>query len=92
MAMRRNWIAYMTGDVRADWGALAGQFTELGALLGNADALLQKAMDKAERPHVVAMKRQSAFAALKEKTRFFRDRHFKTPSLTGMAGPRWASA
>jgi hypothetical protein len=85
LTMCRNWIAYMTGDVRAAWGgggAAAGQFTELGGLFGNADALLRKAVDEAERTHVITVECHAAFTALKEKMRFFRDRYFKMPPLT----------
>jgi hypothetical protein len=80
--MCRNWIAYMTADTRAVWGVPADQFAALETLFGSADALLQKAADDAERTHVITVECQAAFAALKEKMRFFRDRYFKIPPLT----------
>ncbi|MDR3115707.1 MAG: hypothetical protein LBU25_09335 [Treponema sp.] len=82
LAMCRNWIAYMTEALRTAWGIPAAQFTELSALFGNAEALLQKAMDDAERTHVITVECQGAFTALKEKMRFFWDRYFKMPPLT----------
>jgi hypothetical protein len=82
LAMCRNWIAYMTADVRTAWDVPADQFTVLGTLFGNAEALLQKAMDEAERMHVITVECQAAFTAMNEKMRFFRDRYFKLPPLT----------
>jgi hypothetical protein len=82
IARCRNWIAYMTQGVRTTWGVPADQFTALETLFENAEALLQKTMDKAERTHVIVVECQTAFTALKEKMRFFRDRYFKLPPLT----------
>jgi hypothetical protein len=82
LAMCGNWIARMTGSVRAAWGVPADQFAALQTLFGNAQALPRKAMDEAERTRVITGECQSAFAVLKEKTRFFRDRYFKMPPPT----------
>ncbi|MDR3114173.1 MAG: hypothetical protein LBU25_01475 [Treponema sp.] len=82
LGMCRNWIAYMTESVRAAWGVPPDEFAALQTLFGNAQGLLQKAMDEAERTHVITVECQAAFAALKEKMRFFRDRYFKIPPLT----------
>ncbi|MDR1218889.1 MAG: hypothetical protein LBK73_04690 [Treponema sp.] len=82
ITMCRNWMAYMTADVRTAWDVPAAQFTALTTLFENAEALLQKTMDDAERTHVITVECQAAFTALKEKMRFFRDRYFKLPPLT----------
>jgi hypothetical protein len=82
LAMCRNWISYLTGDRRVAWGVPEGEFTELGTLFAAAEALLQKAMDEAERTHVVTVECQEAFKNLTAKMRFFRDRYFKIPPLT----------
>jgi hypothetical protein len=83
LAMCRNWIAYMTEGGRAAWGeGGSGQFAELGTLFGGADALLRKVADDAERTHVITVECHAAFAALKEKMRFFRYRYFKIPPQT----------
>jgi hypothetical protein len=68
--MCRNWIAYMTPTVWTAWG------------VPQAEALLQKAEDEAERTHVITVECQGAFKALGAKMRFFRDRYFKIPSLS----------
>ncbi|MDR1216157.1 MAG: hypothetical protein LBK25_05715 [Treponema sp.] len=82
IAMCRKWIAYITEALRTAWGIPAEQLAALKALLETAEALLQKAMDSAERTHVITVECQAAFTALKEKMRFFRDRYFKLPPLT----------
>ncbi|MFP3091275.1 hypothetical protein LQZ21_13215 [Treponema sp. TIM-1] len=82
LAMYHNWISYLTAELRTAWGIPPDQFTELGTLYGNAEALLQKATDEAGRTHVITVECQGAFAALSAKMRFFRDRYFKLPPLT----------
>jgi hypothetical protein len=72
----------MTATLLTAWSVPAEQFAELKALFEKAELLLQKAMDIAERNHVTTVECQAAFAALKEKMRFFRDRYFKLPPLT----------
>jgi hypothetical protein len=81
LAMCRNWIMFLTPDMRTALGIPADQFAELETLYGNAQTLLQQAMDEAERTHVITVECQAAFAAMKEKMRFFRDRYFKIPPL-----------
>jgi hypothetical protein len=82
LAMCRNWIVYMTEDMRTAWGVPVSQFTELETLFAHAQALLQKAMDQAERTHVITVECQAAFTVLIVKMRFFRDRYFKVPPLS----------
>ncbi|MDR2194687.1 MAG: hypothetical protein LBP19_09560 [Treponema sp.] len=82
LAMCRNWISYMTTERRTAWNIPQDQFTELQTLFGNAETLLQKALDEAERTHVITVECQAAFTALCAKMRFFRDRYFKMPPLT----------
>jgi hypothetical protein len=82
LAMCRKWLSYITAVLLAAWGIPQEQFTELGTLFANAEALLQKAMDEAERTHVITVECQAAFAALIARMRFFRDRYFKMPPLT----------
>jgi hypothetical protein len=81
-AMARDQLAYMTEERRTAWGIPTDQYTEYQALYGSADALLQKAMDTAERTHVITVQCGEAFDALRAKMRFFRDRYFKMPPLT----------
>jgi hypothetical protein len=83
LAMCRNWLEYMTTARRTAWGVPEAEFTGLENLFAAAEALLQRVMDADERTHVVTVECQGAFAALKEKMRFFRDRYFKIPPLTG---------
>jgi hypothetical protein len=80
--MCRNWLNYMTAERRAAWGVPQERFTELQTLFGAAETLLQKALDEAERTHVITVECQAAFTALCAKMRFFRDRYFKMPPLT----------
>jgi hypothetical protein len=82
LAMCQNWISYLTTERRTAWGVPVAEFTELGTLYGAAQALLRKAMDEAERTHVITVECQGAFKALTAKMRFFRDRYFKIPPLT----------
>jgi hypothetical protein len=74
---------YLTAERRTAWGIPQDQFTELQTLFGVAETLLQKALDEAERTRVITVECQTAFAALTAKMRFFRDRYFKMPPLTG---------
>jgi hypothetical protein len=80
--MCRNWIEYMTTERQTAWGVPAAEFTELGTLFTEAQALLQKAQNEDERTHVITVECQTAFKALTAKMRFFRDRYFKIPPLT----------
>jgi hypothetical protein len=80
--MCHNWLNYMTAERRTAWGIPQDQFTELQGLYGNAESLLQKAMDEAERTHVITVECQAAFTLLSAKMRYFRDRFFKMPPLT----------
>jgi hypothetical protein len=82
LAMCRNWIEYMTEDLRTAWGVPQTEFTALTTLFNAAQALLQQAMDEAERTHVITVECQEAFKSLTGKMRFFRDRYFKIPPLT----------
>jgi hypothetical protein len=82
LAMCRNWIEYMTEDLRAAWGVPQTEFTALTTLFNAAQTLLQRAMDEAERTHVITVDCQEAFKTLTGKMRFFRDRYFKIPPLT----------
>jgi hypothetical protein len=82
LSMCQNWISYMTADRRTLWGVPSDEFIELGSLYAAAQALLRKAMDEAERTHVVTVEVQKAFKVLTAKMRFFRDRYFKLPPLT----------
>jgi hypothetical protein len=72
----------MTETRRTAWGVPQAEFTELGSLHDAAEALLEKAENEDERTHVITVECEAAFAALKAKMRFFRDRHFKIPPLT----------
>jgi hypothetical protein len=83
LAMCRNWLAYMTTEQRTAWGIPDAEFTALTALFQAAEALLEKSEDEAERTHVIPVECQAAFKALEAKMRFFRDRYFKIPPLTG---------
>jgi hypothetical protein len=83
LAMCRNWISYMTPERQTAWGIPPAEFTELGNLFTAAETLLQKAQDEAERTRVITVECQTAFTALTAKMRFFRDRYFKIPPLTG---------
>jgi hypothetical protein len=82
LAMCRSWILCLTYQTRTTWGVPEAEFTELETLFSAAEALLQKAMDEAERTHVITVECQGAFKALTAKMRFFRDRYFKMPPLT----------
>jgi hypothetical protein len=82
LAMCRNWLDYITAERQTDWGTPPAEFTELGTLFTAAQALLQKAMDEAERTHVITVECQEAFKNLTVKMRFFRDRYFKMPPLS----------
>jgi hypothetical protein len=82
LAMCRNWLEYMTPERRTAWGVPEAEFTELTTLFAAAQALLQKAMDEAERTHVITVECQGAFKVLSAKMRFFRDRYFKLPPLS----------
>ena len=82
LAMCRKWIAYLIETLRIAWGIPEAEFTELGKLFTEAETLLVKAQDEAERTHVITVECQAAFKALTAKMRFFRDRYFKIPPLT----------
>jgi hypothetical protein len=82
LEMCRDWIGYLTADRRAAWGIPQGQFDELSDLFDAAQVLLWKTTDKSERTPVIIAKCRAAFAALKAKMRFFRDRYFKMPPLS----------
>ena len=82
LVMCRNWISYMTTDRRTAWGIPASQFTELGTLFGEAQTLLQQAMDEAVRTHVITVQVQAAFTVLPAKMRFFKNHYFLMPPLT----------
>jgi hypothetical protein len=82
LEMCRVWISYMDSAKRTAWGIPAAEFTALGDLYGDAQEALQKAMDEAERTHVITVVCKKAFEALIKKMRFFRDRYFKLPPLT----------
>jgi hypothetical protein len=80
--MGRIWIEYLTAARRTAWGVPQDQYNELAGLFDAAQELLQKAMDKAERTHVITVECQAAFKALTAKMRFFKDRFFKMPPLS----------
>jgi hypothetical protein len=80
--MCRKWLAYLIEALRITLGIPATEFTELGNLFNEAETLLTKAQDEAERTHVITVECQAAFKALSAKMRFFRDRYFKIPPLT----------
>ena len=82
LAMCRKWLAYLIEALRTALGIPAAEFTELGNLFNEAETLLTKAQDEAERTHVITVECQAAFKALTAKMRFFRDRYFKVPPLT----------
>jgi hypothetical protein len=88
LAMCRNWISYMTPELRTAWRVPEAEFTALGTLDTNAQALLQKAMDEAERTHVITVECQAAFTALKENMWFFRDR-FSFPGRAVLESPSY---
>jgi hypothetical protein len=82
LTMCQNWISYLTEARRTAWGVPQAEFTELVSLHDAAEALLDKAENEDERTHVITVKCEAAFVALKAKMRFFRDRYFKIPPLT----------
>ena len=82
LEMCRSWIEYMTADRRTLWGIPQPQYNELLTLFDTAQAALRKAMDKAERSHVITVECRVAFKALTDKMRWFKDRYFKVPPLT----------
>jgi hypothetical protein len=86
--MAHEQIQYLTAARRTAWGIPTEEFTEYGTRYGAAQEALQKVLDKAERTHVMTVQCEEAFASLKEKMRFFRDRYFKSPPL---AAADWAA-
>jgi hypothetical protein len=82
LARAMEWMAYMTAERRALWGVPEAEYALLGSLTLAAQTLMQRAMDKASRTHVITVQCQGAVKALKAKMRFFRDRYFKMPPLT----------
>jgi hypothetical protein len=83
LTMGRVWIEYMTSARRTAWGVPQDQYNELSDLFDTAQELLYKAMDEAERTHVITVQCREAFEALTAKMRFIRDRWFKVPPLSG---------
>ena len=83
-----KWISFLIETLRIALGIPDAEFTELGKLFTEAETLLVKAQDQAERTHVITVECQAAFKALSAKMRFFRDRYFKIPPLTRRL---WAS-
>jgi hypothetical protein len=82
LEMGRVWIEYLTSARRTAWGVPQDQYNELADLFDTAQELLYKAMDEAERTHVITVECQAAFKALTAKMRFIRDRWFKIPPLS----------
>jgi hypothetical protein len=82
LSMCGNWLSYMTEARRTAWGVPEAEYTELGTLYSAAESILQKAMDKAERSHLITVQCREAFDVLTAKMRFVRDRRFKVPPLT----------
>jgi hypothetical protein len=82
LEMCRVWIEYLTSARRTAWGMPQDQYNELSALYDTAGEWLQKAMDKAERTHVITVECQEAFKALEDKMRFIKDRWLKKPPMT----------
>jgi hypothetical protein len=82
LAMCRTWLFYMTEARRAAWGVPAAEYNELEVLCSTAESILWKAMDIAERSHLITVLCREAFAALTAKMRFVRDRRFKLPPLS----------
>ena len=82
LEMCRTWIEHMTAARRTAWGIPQDQYNELSTLFDAAQAILRKAMDKAERTHVITVECRAAFKAMTTKMRFFKDRYFKIPPLT----------
>jgi hypothetical protein len=78
----------MTAERRTAWGVPAEEFGELGDLCSSAESILWKALDEAERSHVITVQCREAFKSLTVKMRFVRDRRFKIPPLTSAD---WAS-
>jgi hypothetical protein len=72
----------MTAERRTAWGVTAAEYEGLGNLCSAADSILWKAMDEAERSHVITVQCREAFKALTAEMRFIRDRRFKVPPLT----------
>jgi hypothetical protein len=71
----------MTAEARTSWGIPAPEFTELEALFGNAQGLLQKAQSSDRTPVITGQCRED-FEALDGKMRFFKGRYFLIPPLT----------
>jgi hypothetical protein len=80
--MCRTWLFYMTEARRTAWGVPAAEYNELEVLCSTAESLLWKAMDIAERSHIITVQCREAFENLVTKMRFVRDRRFKMPPLT----------
>jgi hypothetical protein len=77
-----SWSLYLTESRRTAWGIPAAEFTDLGTFYSEAQSLLRKAENNAERTRVITVECQEAFKVLTAKMRFFRDRYFKLPPLT----------
>jgi hypothetical protein len=82
LEMCRTWIEYITPERRTAWRIPQEQLAKLPVLSGAARELLQKAMDRAERTHVITVECQAAFKALIAKMRFIKDRWLKMPPLS----------
>jgi hypothetical protein len=80
--MCRNWISYITEELRKAWGIPEAEFSELVDRYSLAQTYLLKAQDEAERTHVITVECQGAFKNLTAKMRFMRDRFFKIPPLS----------
>jgi hypothetical protein len=72
----------MTPERRTAWGVPEAEYNELEVLCSAAESLLWKAMDAAERSHLITVQCRDAFEVLEARMRFVRDRRFKMPPLT----------
>jgi hypothetical protein len=78
--MCRNWIGVMDSETRTKWGIPAADFTALGNLYGDAQALLQQAQSS-DRTPVITEQCKEAFDAMSAKMRFFKNHFFLLPPL-----------
>jgi hypothetical protein len=79
--MARNWILIL-GSRGEDWKVPAADIQDLAAKAGAAAAALEAARDEITRTPVVNAQCRAAFAALEERMRDIKRRHFFVPPLT----------
>jgi hypothetical protein len=82
LAMSRNWLNYMTAARRTAWGIPQDQYNGLANLSDEANAMLQKVQDDAQRTTVVTAQCNLAFKALDVNMRFFKKHYLLVPPLT----------